>query len=45
MKEGNPVEADTKKMRQLAATNAAVTEEDQVVKMLRSLPSSYSITP
>ena len=46
MKEGTSMEEHIKRMKELtdrlAALNAPVTEEDQVVTLLGSLPSSYS---
>ena len=47
MKEGTPVETHLKHMKEitdkLAAIGAPISEEDQVVTLLGSLPSSYSI--
>ena len=46
MKEGTSIEAHIKCMKeltdQLAAINAPISEEDQVVTLLGSLPSGYS---
>uniref|UniRef100_A0A1X7U1E6 CCHC-type domain-containing protein n=1 Tax=Amphimedon queenslandica TaxID=400682 RepID=A0A1X7U1E6_AMPQE len=46
MKEGTSMEEHIKRMKELtdrlAALNAPITEEDQVVTLLESLPSSYS---
>ena len=46
MKEGTAVEAHLKEMKeltdQLAALSAPVSEEDQVVTLLGSLPSSFA---
>ena len=46
MKEGTAVEAHLKEMNeltdQLAALSAPVSEEDQVVTLLGSLPSSFA---
>ena len=46
MKEGTSIEAHLKYMKELtdklAAIDAAISEEDQVVTLLGSLPQSYS---
>ena len=46
MKEGTPIEQHMKHMKdlsdKLAAVGAAITEEDQVVTILGSLPESYA---